>query len=126
MKKIYISVVLICLIISGCGGVLGLVKNRLPSPHKVEGGYLFQLDKPGASSVQIVGNFNEWGKNENGVIKDPEIGKFTKNSEGIWQIILKLPQGRHIYKMVIDRNSWIKDPNNRDEDSSGNSLIIVD
>ncbi|HPN29906.1 MAG TPA: glycogen-binding domain-containing protein [bacterium] len=115
-------------LLNGCGGFLNLIKPRLPGPHKVEGGYMFQLDKPSANTVQVLGDWNDWGNKGSAgdSFKDPEIGKLAKNSEGIWQRIEKLSPGRHIYKFVIDGNNWIEDPNNRDFSEDGNSLIIAE
>jgi len=126
----YIFLLLVCLILmTGCAGFLTLVKDRLPSPHPVEGGIKFQIDWEAASSVQVIGSFNEWGKNESGRIRDPEIGKMTRNPKtDVWEAVIKLPPGRHIYKIVIDQGTtWLKDPNNKNEDENGeNSLIIVE
>ena len=46
-----------------------------------------------------------------------------------WSIIKSLSPGRYEYKFVIDRNTWVEDPNalDRVEDGYGgvNSVLIV-
>jgi len=89
MKKltiIFLAIIIPAVMLLGCANVLSLIKPRLPSPHKVEGGYLFQLDRPSANTVQVLGDWNDWGNKGSGgdSFKDPEIGKLTKNTDGIW------------------------------------------
>ncbi len=125
----FLFIILICLFFINCGNFLNLIKPRLPGPQKVEGGYLFQLDKPSANTVQVLGDWNDWGNKGSAgdSFKDPEIGKLLKNTDGIWQRTQRLSPGRHIYKFVIDGNNWIVDPNNRDYSEDGqNSLIIAE
>ncbi len=119
------------LFVISCIGCAHLIKNRLPPPHKVDGGILFQYENKAAHSVNLAGNFNGWcGTKEYGRF-DPSIGVMhDDDGDGIWEIIVPLPPGRYQYKFVIDNGaSWVLDPNNPltdYEDGIENSLLIVE
>ncbi|MBS3767628.1 MAG: hypothetical protein KGY75_05875 [Candidatus Cloacimonetes bacterium] len=120
---------------------LNFVKKRLPPPHKVEGGYLFQLEAPSARIVTLSGNFpdNQWSgtasasgefnENIDRMYDDGTHGDKVAN-DGIWSLVKPLESGRYQYKFVIDRNTWIKDPNAFETTDDGyggkNSVLIVD
>ncbi|OQX89467.1 MAG: hypothetical protein B6D65_02975 [candidate division Zixibacteria bacterium 4484_93] len=128
MKRI--CVYLLVFLLSGCAAGR-LVKNRLPPPHRVEGGILFQYENKAAHSVNLAGNFNGWCGTKEYHRFDPSIGiMHDDDGDGIWEIIVPLPPGRYQYKFVIDNAaSWVLDPNNPlrgVEDGIENSLIIVD
>ena len=61
--------------------------------------------------------------NDNGINGDKVAG------DGIWSIIKPLTPGRYEYKFVVDRNTWIEDPNALDRVDDGyggvNSVLIV-
>jgi 1,4-alpha-glucan branching enzyme len=108
---------------------LNAIKDRLPPPHQVEGGILFQYDAPAAQRVNLAGVFNDWGGTLIGPF-DSTIDPMTKNEKGIWQIVIPLDPGRYEYKFVLDGGVvWKHDPNNaeRVDDSFGgyNSVIVI-
>ena len=131
VKKYYMSFVFLFLIFVGCS--TSIVKKRLLPPHKVQDGILFQFDAPSARQVNLAGNFpdNEWLKNGDriDIMNDSGINGDKLANDGIWSIIKSLSPGRYEYKFVIDRNSWVEDPNalDRSEDGHGgvNSVLIV-
>jgi 1,4-alpha-glucan branching enzyme len=112
-----------------CSTISGSVKNRLPPPHEVKGGILFQYEAPSAKLVTLAGNFNNWGGTEGGGRYDPTIDPMTESGDGIWSIVMPLPPGRYQYKFVIDNGTrWEKDPSNPNVGTEGgieNSLVIV-
>jgi 1,4-alpha-glucan branching enzyme len=123
----------IALLISldGCVG-LSFVKRRLPPPYRTPGGVLFQFEAPSAQRVQLAGSWpeNDWlrGQAQTGSYL---IGLMSdEDHDGIWQIVVDIPPGRHQYKFVIDEKTWKEDPNNpqRVDDGYGgsNSLLVVD
>ena len=132
MIKNYTIFLLIYLFsVSGCS--LGIVKKRLAAPHDIGSGILFQFDAPSARQVNLAGDFpdNEWLKhgdqidmmNDNGENGDKVAG------DGIWSILKQLSSGRYEYKFVVDRNTWVIDPNAMDTSDDGyggkNSVLIV-
>jgi len=108
---------------------LRAIKNRLPPPHAVETGIMFQYEAPAARKVTLAGNFNNWGGTDNGGRYDPNIDPLNDDDDdGIWEIIVPLPPGRYQYKYVIDEVIWERDPGNPETDFEGgfeNSLIVV-
>ena len=117
------AIFLLIYLFSAPGCSLGIVKKRLAAPHDIGSGILFQFDAPSARQVNLAGDFpdNEWLKHgENG---DKVAG------DGIWSILKQLSSGRYEYKFVVDRNTWVIDPNAMDTSDDGyggkNSVLIV-
>lgn len=115
---------------SGCS-TLNFIEQRLPPPHPVNGGILFEFKAPSARVVQLAGDWpqNNWLQGQAqtgsfllGEMEDPD-------QDGIWERVEPLPPGRYQYKFVIDRVNWKEDPNNpqRTDDGFGgfNSLLVV-
>jgi hypothetical protein len=62
----------------------------------------FTLDLPSATSVAVVGDFNEWNAGSTPMQQLP-------GSE-VWTTTLVLSPGRHVYSFVVDGKTWIADP----------------
>jgi len=115
---------------SGCSQ-LDFIKRRLPPPHPVQGGILFQFEAPSARVVQLAGNWpeNDWLRGQ-GETARYDLGRMADyDGNGIWEIVVDLPPGRYQYKFRIDEINWKEDPNNpqRTDDGYGgfNSLLVV-
>ena len=129
ISKFYYMIVF--LFITSC--TLSFIKKRLSPPYKVNEGILFQYDAPSARQVNLAGNFpdNEWLKNGMKVdlMNDRGINGDILAGDGIWSIIKILSPGRYEYKFVVDRNSWLEDPNALETSDDGfggkNSVLIV-
>jgi hypothetical protein len=69
-----------------------------------------------AKKVYVAGNFNGWRKN----------ATVMKLVNGVWMANVYLPQGKNLYKFIVD-GKWIIDPNNNlwenNEYNDGNSII---
>lgn len=122
---------LVIVLAAGCAK-LTFIKRRLPPPHRVEGGVLFQFDALSARIVQLCGSWqeNNWCQGQAatgsylvGLMRD-------NNRDGIWEIVVDLPPGRYQYKFRIDEQNWKEDPNNPQKTDDGfggfNSIAIVD
>lgn len=125
-----VSAVAVASMLSSCAAVLGAIEDRLPPPHEVRDGMLFQYYAPSARQVTLAGSFNNWGGTQGGGRYDPDIDRMgDTDGDGIWMIVVPLPPGRYQYKYVIDGGvRWEKDPNNPDTDVEGgieNSLVVV-
>ena len=69
-----------------------------PGPQQVGDKTLFSVRAPYADEVLLVGTFNQW---------NPEKGfTLSRKVSGLWATSVKLPEGRHLYKFVIDGN-WV-------------------
>lgn len=115
--------------IFGCA----IIKKRLPSPYPVPGGILFQYEAPSARQVNLAGDFpdNQWlkdGDKTDLMYDDGTHGDLIAR-DGIWSLVKNLTIGRYQYKFVIDRNTWVEDPNAPETTDDGyggkNSVLIV-
>ena len=111
---------------------LNFIKKRLSPPHRIENGILFQYDAPSARQVNLAGNFpdNEWLKygNQFDVMRDDGKNGDRVSGDGIWSIVKLLSPGRYEYKFVVDRNSWVVDPNaleTVDDGYGGNNSVLI-
>ena len=55
-----------------------------------------------ASSVQVVGDFNEWAKGSTELK--------PSGAPGVWAVSVALTPGRHEYAFIVDGNRWVVDP----------------
>ena len=62
----------------------------------------FVLRVPGASSVSLVGDFNDWD------LRATPLRAVSR--DGTWTVSLPLAQGRHVYAFVVDGEEWVADP----------------
>jgi len=87
----------------------------------------FEFSAPGASTVNLAGDFNGWC-NPSGTSIDTGIDPMhDADSDGVWTIDKTLPWGYEEYKFVVDGNVWYADPRNPDVNYGdfGNSIIVV-
>ncbi|AFC29750.1 glycosidase [Paenibacillus mucilaginosus 3016] len=68
--------------------------------------------------VAVAGTFNSW---------DAARHRMARRENHTWELELKLPEGRHLYKIVVNDSEWILDPLNPNvsEDGQHNSSITV-
>jgi len=71
-------------------------------PAITDDGILFSCMALGADQVFLAGSFNNWAPNKD---------LMTQTEDGLWQMIVKLPDGHHQYKFVVD-GTWKHDPDN--------------
>ena len=55
-----------------------------------------------ASTVSLVGDFNDWDVAKTPMTRDPR--------SGTWTVALPLNAGRHVYAFVVDGTTWTNDP----------------
>ncbi|MFH2203073.1 MAG: alpha amylase N-terminal ig-like domain-containing protein [Elusimicrobiota bacterium] len=75
----------------------------------------------GIGGVAVAGSFNDWRKDQH-PLADPDGG-------GTYQLTLELPQGRYLYKFVVDGKVWQPDPDNTERVPDGfdsfNSVVTA-
>ena len=92
-----------------------------PSPDTV---IKFVLVAPNASTVSVVGDFNDW---------DAQATPMTRTAaSGTWSVAIPLPAGRHVYAFVVNSangTQWVADPAAplapRDGLGAPNSVVLV-
>jgi 1,4-alpha-glucan branching enzyme len=80
----------------------------------------FNFRAPSATSVSLVGSFNQWDPARD-ALHGPD-------ADGAWTIVLQLLSGRYEYRFVLNGSEWVPDPRapSVDDGLGGtNSLIIV-
>jgi hypothetical protein len=80
----------------------------------------FVFVDPRASSVQLVGDFNEWTKGATSL-------KLT-GAPGVWAVSVPLSAGRHEYAFIVNGTRWVADPlavKSSDEFGTESSVIRV-
>jgi hypothetical protein len=84
----------------------------------------FVLVAPHASTVSVVGDFNNWDAQATPMTRTP--------TGGTWSVAIRLPAGRHVYAFVVNGASgsqWVADPTAplAPEDGLGapNSVVLV-
>ena len=122
-------------ICAGCS-YTRILRNRLPSPHRVddfENAVLFQYEAPQAKHVNLCGNWadNTWCGTQGTGRFDQTIGAMQDDDgDGVWQIVVPLKAGRYLYKFAVDWGiRWEFDQNNPlaedDGFGSSNSILIL-
>jgi hypothetical protein len=84
----------------------------------------FVLVAPHASTVAVVGDFNDWDAKATPMTRTP--------TGGMWSVAVPLPPGRHVYAFVLNGangTQWVADPSAplAPEDGLGapNSVVLV-
>jgi len=62
----------------------------------------FVFVDPRATSVELVGDFNEWARGST------ELGR--SGAPGVWAVSVPLSPGRHEYAFIINGSRWVADP----------------
>ncbi|MDB4914528.1 MAG: hypothetical protein JWM95_2172 [Gemmatimonadetes bacterium] len=83
----------------------GVLKARPQSAPITVGGpepVKFVLVAPGAMSVAVVGDFNNWGLNDSALV--------ATSNQGVWSVTAPVPVGVHRYAFVVNGKQWMADP----------------
>jgi predicted carbohydrate-binding protein with CBM48 len=62
----------------------------------------FVLVAPGARSVAVVGDFNNWGLNDTALV--------AENHNGVWSVSAPVRAGVHRYAFLVDGKQYVADP----------------
>jgi hypothetical protein len=77
--------------------------DEIYGARSTEEGVLFVAHAPGASQVEIAGDFNGWSPAHTPMVRQGENGCF--------RALLPLAPGRYCYRLVVD-GQWRSDPHN--------------
>ena len=81
----------------------------------------FVFVAPAASTVSLVGSFNDWDGTATPLRPTA--------ASGVWSVTVPLERGRHVYAFVVDGSQWVADPaapQAPDDDfGAPNSVIMI-
>jgi 1,4-alpha-glucan branching enzyme len=113
-------VVLIMLtMLTGCASLAP--RSRVPGPVASGDGVKFVFFAPTAHQVQLAGSWpeNNWASGD-GAAGEANIGLMRDDdADGLWEIVVDLPAGRHQYLFRIDEATWELDPGNPQQVNGG-------
>jgi 1,4-alpha-glucan branching enzyme len=82
---------------------------------------VFHLKDPSATTVAVMGSFNQWDPKGYEMTRDPDTGS--------WTLLVRLAPGRHEYVFWVDNQRTASDPNadliREDDFGSENSVLFV-
>lgn len=106
-KRIAFLIIIQVILISGCSLFVPMEK-----PQEQGEQLLFWM--PGAISVQVLADWNEWGGIESaGGIIDPVTGRMKKQENGFWTAdISEITAGSYRYVFLVNGYRWIRDHEN--------------
>jgi 1,4-alpha-glucan branching enzyme len=84
-------------------------------------GVRFVLQRADATSVALVGSFNQWSASSHPLAR--------AKSGAMWTIVVPLPPGEHAFMFVVDGKEWISPPLAEDYADDGfgakNGIVVV-
>jgi hypothetical protein len=113
-----------------CGRNLGFMPKKFCARCSERNvGFYLQINKLGlwsshaySSRAYVTGSFNNWKQDEF------RIENFSREYDEFLGIRLSLPEGKHLYKFIVD-GKWLLDPHNKlteaDEHGNLNSVVVI-
>lgn len=71
-------------------------------PHTSQREVLLTIDLPGAASVYVVGDFNDWDRSRT------QLARVADGNQ--WRAKIALAEGVYRYAFLVDGQQWIADP----------------
>lgn len=93
---------LAALILVGRWGAARLEDSAPPAAALEAAAVQFVLVAPGASTVTVVGDFNDWSATATPLHQAP--------GDGVWTVTVPVPPGRYRYGFLVDGAQWVRDP----------------
>ncbi|HEX5132818.1 MAG TPA: hypothetical protein VFX92_10055 [Candidatus Krumholzibacteria bacterium] len=123
---------LIVLALSAAGCASLAPRSRAPGAQAGETGVRFVFFAPSAHRVQLAGSWpeNNWARGD-GPAGEADIGLMSDDdNDGLWEIEVALPAGRHQYLFWVDEATWELDPGNPQQVDAGpagraSELVLV-
>ncbi|MDH4036342.1 MAG: hypothetical protein OEX18_03450 [Candidatus Krumholzibacteria bacterium] len=104
--------VVAALVAAGCASLAP--RSRIAGPVSEGDGVRFVYFAPTAHRVQLAGSWpeNNWARGD-GSVGEANIGLMADDDgDGMWEITVPLPEGRHQYLFWVDEATWALDPGN--------------
>jgi 1,4-alpha-glucan branching enzyme len=96
-------------------------RTRAAGPSIDPNGVHFRFFAPSAHRVQLAGSWpeNNWARGD-GPVGEADVGLMADDDgDGMWEVVVLLPAGRHQYLFWIDEVQWSLDPGNPEEVTAG-------
>jgi 1,4-alpha-glucan branching enzyme len=103
------------------------MEKRVESPVYKEVEFLFRYPSHSARTVQVAGDWNNWGKGDAGQ-GEVLVGLMDKDEKGIWNLAAQLPPGRYRYWFIINETQRVLDPANprvADDPWGGKASLLI-
>ncbi|MFL5382782.1 MAG: isoamylase early set domain-containing protein [Longimicrobiaceae bacterium] len=87
-----------------------------PAAHPVQ----FVLVAPEAARVSLAGDFNDWDRDATPLRRT--------GGNGVWSVVVPLPNGRYRYVFIVDGERWIADAaaaRGPEDDFGPSSVVLV-
>jgi len=97
---------------AGCASLAP--RARIAGPVAGGDGVHFVYFAPSAHRVQLAGSWpeNNWARGD-GPVGEADIGLMADDDgDGLWEVTVALPAGRHQYLFWVDEATWALDPGN--------------
>ncbi|MGQ0650490.1 MAG: isoamylase early set domain-containing protein [Gemmatimonadaceae bacterium] len=78
------------------------VANQPVDPATLLQPQQFYLAEPSATSVSLIGHFNDWKPDSTPMVYD--------EAHGAWSVTILLPPGRYEYQFLVDGSKHVNDP----------------
>lgn len=100
-----VLVMVLCAALPAAAVVPGIAPETPRTDQSLDNGYWlhrfeYRPDHP-AQSVHVAGDFNSWSATAN---------PLKRTDDGLWQSEVRLDEGVHHYKFVVNGNQWVNDP----------------
>lgn len=107
---------------AGLGFVLNdMMRDQVTPPAVASQQVRVIFYSPEASSVALVGDFNEWGQQE--------VSLAQASGQGIWEFTMNLEPGVYHYNLLVDGERWAANPKSSTLVPDGfggyNSVLVV-
>ena len=116
------AVLIVALVLVGRFSIMGPEQKIAETNSNQTVTIRFTFQDPKADSVALIGTFNLWSPEQNVMHMD------RKN--GMWEVEVKLPAGRHEYSFLVDGRKAVPDPKATFTKDDGfgnrNSILIVE
>jgi 1,4-alpha-glucan branching enzyme len=131
MRVIIHGIILFAAATVGCASLAP--RARVAGPVATDTGVRFVYFAPTAHRVQLAGSWpeNNWARGD-GPVGEADIGLMADDDgDGLWEIVVVLPAGRHQYLFRVDEATWQLDPGNPEQVEAGpagraSQLVLVD
>jgi len=86
------------------------------------GEHSFRYSGTATESVWVTGSFTDWAATPPGALP------LSNDGLGVWTLTTDVGPGRHLYKLIIDGDTWITDPSNDllEDDGDGNVNSVLE